>query len=186
MTKNVYRTLFFKTLTLSAFTFGGGYLIVPLLREAFSQKLKWVDEDEILDLTAISQSAPGAVAVNSSVIVGYRIGGFKGAMVALLGTVLPPLCIISVISIFYAAFRDNLIVQKVLKGTGAGVAAIIIDVIFSLAKEIVALKKVLPLIIMVASFVAACVFKVNVAYIILTCALLGVMLTIRDEKRGTK
>ena len=88
-------TLFLATLKISAFTFGGGFVIIPLLRRKFVEELKWIDEEEMLDLTAIAQSSPGAVAVNASILVGCRVAGLTGAVVSVLGTVIPPLFIIS-------------------------------------------------------------------------------------------
>ena len=121
-------TLFISTFTLSAFTFGGGYVIVPLMRKKFVETLGWIDEEEMLDLIAIAQSAPGPIAVNSSIIIGYRLAGIPGALVTTFGTVLPPMVILSAISQFYTAFRDNVVVSLVLKGMGIGVAAVIVDV----------------------------------------------------------
>ena len=92
---------------LSAFTFGGGYVIVPLMRKKFVEEYRWIEEKEMLDLVAIGQSAPGPIAVNTSILVGYRLAGVPGAFFTILGTVLPPLIIISVISLFYTAFRES-------------------------------------------------------------------------------
>ena len=86
-------------------------MIIPLMRKKFVEELGWIEEDEMLDLTAIAQSSPGAIAVNASILVGYHVAGFSGAVLTVVGTVLPPLIIISVISIFYQAFRDNPIVN---------------------------------------------------------------------------
>ena len=93
-----YLTLFTSTFTLSAFTFGGGFVIIPLMRKKFVEQLHWIDEEEMMDLTAIAQSSPGAIAVNASILVGYRVAGVPGALVTVLGTVLPPLIILSIIS----------------------------------------------------------------------------------------
>ena len=92
--------LFISTFSLSMFTFGGGYVIVPLMRKKFVKELGWIEEQEMLDLTAIAQSSPGAMAVNASILVGYRVAGVTGAFVAIVGTVLPPLISFSVISLF--------------------------------------------------------------------------------------
>ena len=129
-------TLFVSTFTLSAFTFGGGYVIVPLMRKKFVETLKWIEEDEMMDLISIAQSAPGPIAVNSSIIIGYRLAGVPGALVTVFGTVLPPMVVLSVISQFYTAFRDNVIVSLVLKGMGIGVAAVIVDVVYTMAKGV--------------------------------------------------
>ena len=93
-----YLTLFLSTLEISAFTFGGGFVIIPLMRKKFVFKRKMIDDEEMLDLTAIAQSAPGAIAVNASILVGYKIGGVLGALISILATVIPPFVIISVIS----------------------------------------------------------------------------------------
>ena len=102
-----YLTLFLTTLEISAFTFGGGYVIIPLMRKTFVGKLKWIEDGEMLDLAAIAQSSPGPIAVNAAILVGYKSGGVPGALLSILGAVLPPLVIISVISAFYQAFRSN-------------------------------------------------------------------------------
>ena len=116
MKKNLkfYLTLFWSTFSLSAFTVGGGYVIVPLMRKKFVEELEWIDEEEMLNLVAISQSAPGPIAVNAAIMVGYRIAGVPGVFVSIFGTVLPPLIIITVIAQFYAAFKENRIVNALL------------------------------------------------------------------------
>ena len=102
-----YWTLFRSTFSLSAFTVGGGFVIVPLMKQKFVDGLHWIDEDEMLDIAAIAQSAPGAIAINAAILVGYRLAGIVGALVTILGTILPPLLLLSVISVFYQAFQDN-------------------------------------------------------------------------------
>ena len=151
-----YLTLFTSTFTLSAFTFGGGFVIIPLMRKKFVEQLHWIDEEEMMDLTAIAQSSPGAIAVNASILVGYRVAGVPGALVTVLGTVLPPLIILSIISFFYTAFRDNRIVALVMRGMQAGVAAVICDVVLTMG-----------------AFAAARFFGVNVVAIILVCGAVG-------------
>ena len=87
----ILRTLFLSTLYLSTFTFGGGYVIVSLMKKDFVDARHWIDEEEMLDLVAIAQSAPGAIAVNGAIVVGYKLAGILGAFVAIFGTVIPPL-----------------------------------------------------------------------------------------------
>ena len=86
--KNKYLTLFLSTMTLSAFTFGGGYVIVSLMKRKFVDELHWLEEDEMLDMTAIAQSCPGAVAVNAAILVGHRVAGFLGTLVSIIGTII--------------------------------------------------------------------------------------------------
>lgn len=178
-----YRTLFLSTLQLSAFTFGGGFVIIPLMRKKFVEQLHWIDEQEMLDLTAIAQSSPGAIAVNASILVGYRVAGIPGACLTVLGSILPPLVIISIISLFYAAFRDNPIVNMAMNGMLAGVAAVIIDVVYTMGRSIVKLRRVLPVLVMLFSFVAVRFLKVNILVIILVCGLIGAADTLRQQRR---
>ncbi len=184
--KRLYWKLFWATFQLSAFTFGGGYVIVPLMRRKFVMNLHWLEEDEMLDLTAIAQSTPGAMAVNASVLVGYRVAGLPGAFVTVLATILPPFLILSVISLFYTQFRDNWAVNLVLKGMQAGVAAVICDVVVSMGWNIFKLRRVLPVIMMAGAFLASWFFDVNVVLVILLCAVVGAVDTWRRERAGKK
>ena len=178
-----YRTLFLSTLQLSACTFGGGFVIIPLMRRKFVEQLHWIDEQEMLDLTAIAQSSPGAIAVNASILVGYRVAGIPGACLTVLGSILPPLVIISIISLFYAAFRDNPIVNMAMNGMLAGVAAVILDVVYTRGRSVFRLRRVLPVLVMLLSFVAVRFLKVNILLIILACGLIGAADTLRQQKR---
>jgi len=184
MKKNikVHQKLFTSTFYLSAFTFGGGFVIIPLMKKKFVDDLKWIEEKEMLDLAAIAQSSPGAVAVNASILLGYRIAGISGALITILGTVLPPLIILSVISMFYAAFRENIVVNAVLKGMQAGIAAVITDVVINMGGNVVKEKKLLPILVMGGAFIAAYFLKINVMYIILVCGGIGAITTYQSEK----
>ena len=96
------RKLFFSTLYLSTFTFGGGYVIVSLLKNKFVDELGWITQDEMMDLVAIAQSTPGSIAVNGAIVVGYKIAGIPGILVSILGAVLPPFVILTIISAVYS------------------------------------------------------------------------------------
>lgn len=183
-----YWKLFSSTFFISAFTFGGGFVIIPLLRKKFVCEYKWVQEEEMWDLMAIAQSSPGAIAVNASILIGYHLAGIKGALISILGTILPPFIILSVISVGYAAFRDSFIVACVLKGMQAGVAAVITDVVIGMAEKLLGAKKALPIAVMLGAFAATYVFHVNVVYIILVCGVIGaldVCLLNKSKKEGT-
>ncbi len=168
-----YFKLFASTFYLSAFTFGGGFVIIPLMKKKFVDQYKWIDEKEMLDLTAIAQSSPGAIAVNAAILVGYRLAGVLGAMITILGTVLPPLLILSVISVAYTAFRDSLIVKYVLRGMQAGVAAVIIDVVVTMVIDLIKERKVLPVVVMIGSFIATFFLNINVIFVILVSGIIG-------------
>ena len=181
--KQVLGKLFLSTLYLSAFTFGGGYVIVSLMKQKFVDELHWIEEDEMLDLIAIAQSAPGAIAVNGAIVVGYKLAGILGALTAITATIIPPFLVITVISYFYELFRENFLVSKILAGMQAGVGAVIASVVWDMGSGIVKQKDPSSLIIMAAAFVAACVFRVNVVYIILTCIAVGIVRTLLAERR---
>jgi len=175
-------TLFINMLYISTFTFGGGFVIVNFMRKAFVEKLSWIDEDEMLDLIAIAQSSPGAIAVNASILVGQRVAGFAGMAVSVLGTILPPMIILTIISFFYEAFATNKYVNLMLKGMQAGVAALILDVVFDLTINLSKRQRPVHVFMLAAAFVATFLFNVNVVFIILTAALIGVFLNLWDRK----
>ena len=156
------------------------------MRKKFVQELHWIDEQEMLDLSAIAQSSPGAIAVNASILVGYHVAGITGALISVLGTVLPPLLIISVISLFYKAFRDNPIVNMVMTGMLAGVAAVVCEVVFTMGKNVICQKKMMPIAVMLVSFAAVRFLNVNIMIVILVCGVLGALETLYHERSVSK
>jgi len=179
-------TLFLSVFKISAFTFGGGYVIVPLMRRRFSEELKWVAPEEMMDMIAIGQSAPGPIAVNTSILLGYRLMGLKGALVSVLGTALPPLIVLTVISMFYDAFRESAWVAALLNAMRAGVAAVIADVVWTLAGGVFRKRRALPVALMVAAFLAVWAFKVSVVLVLLACGLAGFLDAWLRARRGGK
>ena len=169
------RALFFATLYISAFTFGGGFVIVTFMKRKFVDELHWIDEKEMLDMTALAQSSPGAIAVNAAILVGWRVAGPVGIAVAVLGTIIPPMVILSVISFFYTAFATNTYVALVLKGMQAGVAAVILDVVCGLGGNVLKTRSPLSIGLMAAAFIASFFFDVNVILVILAAAAVGVV-----------
>ena len=172
--KNLW-ILFRSMFVLSACTFGGGWVIVSLMKKKFVEELKWIEEDEMLDITAITQSAPGPLPVNASVIIGYRMYGILGSVVAVLGTILPPMMIISLICVFYTQFRENKYISIALQVMRAGVAAVILDVTWNLAQKVLQSKSYLYIALMFAAFIAACFFGVSAMMIILCCLAVGIV-----------
>ena len=162
--------VFKATFALSAFTFGGGCFIVPLTRENFVNRYQWPQEEEMLNLTAIAQSAPGPLAVNASILVGFHLAGIPGAAITILGTILPPFLILSVISMIYTWFKSNLFISLLLRGMQAGVAAVVLDVTLSMAQCIVAEHQIRPIVIMSLALVATVFFHVNVIWVLLFSA----------------
>lgn len=176
--------LFLATLYISTFTFGGGFVIVTFMKRKFVDSLKWLSEEEMLDFTALAQASPGAIAVNAAILVGWRVCGPAGMAVAVLGTILPPMVILSIISLFYAAFAANRWVALALKGMQAGVAAVILDVACGLGAGVARERSALSLALMAGAFLASFVFDVNVIFVILAAALAGVGKTLWHKWKG--
>lgn len=170
--------LFTSMLYISTFTFGGGFVIVTFMKQRFVDRFHWLDEQEMLDLIAIAQSSPGAIAVNAAILVGWRLAGALGMVVAVIGTILPPMVILSIISLFYAAFAANRYVALFLKGMQAGVAAVILNVVCDLGGHVLKNKSWIHDVMMVAAFAAAFFLDVNVVLIILAAAVVGVVLAL--------
>lgn len=187
--KKTLWTLFKSMFILSACTFGGGFVIVSLMKKKFVEDLQWLDEDEMLDITAITQSSPGPLPVNASVILGYRMGGIIGSLTAILGTIIPPMVIISIISVFYTQFRSNTYIAIALQVMRAGVAAVIFDVTWNLAKNVCKTRRILYIAMMIISFVAVAVCGISAMIVILTCLAIGIidlLISIKKDKKEAK
>ena len=167
------RKLFLTTLYISSFTFGGGFVIVTFMKKKFVDELHWIDEQEMLDMTALAQSSPGAIAVNAAILVGWQVEGLLGMLIAVLGTIIPPMLILSVISLFYNAFATNIYV-----------ALVILDVVCDLGGKVVKSHSPLYIGLMVAAFAANFVFNVNVILIILAAAALGIVRVLLQSRKG--
>ncbi len=171
-------------LYISSFTFGGGFVIVTLMKKRFVDEYKWIDEQEMLDITSMAQSSPGAIAVNAAVITGKKLGGIAGIISAVTGTVIPPVVIITVISFFYNAFSENTYVTLVLRGMSAGVAAVILDVVCSLSSDYFKNKKLFEIILIAVSFILVFFLKVNVIIIILAAVCFGIIKAVIKSRKA--
>ncbi|CBZ05264.1 chromate transporter [Clostridium botulinum] len=180
----LYLSLFRITFSISAFTFGGGYIVIPMMYKYFVNDLELISEQELLDIAAIAQSTPGAIAVNIAVLVGYRISGIIGAIITCIGTVLPPLLILSIISFFYKAFRDNRVISAILRGMEAGVAATIVDLIIDMGQGILKEKNLLLTLMTPITFLASFIFNINVLVIIISCSILCFVQTYIKSRKG--
>ena len=175
-------TLFLSMLYISTFTFGGGFVIVTFMKRRFVDELHWITDQEMLDMTAIAQSSPGAIAVNAAILVGWHVGGLPGMLIAVLGTIIPPIVILSVISLFYRLFSENRYVSFLLKGMQSGVAAVILDAACSLGKKALSENVWIHALIMVSAFAATFFFQVNVIWVILASALIGLFLAFKYRR----
>lgn len=181
--KYVLRKLFLSTLYLSTFTFGGGYVIVTLLKNKFVDQYHWIDEEEMLDMVAIAQSSPGAVAVNGAIVVGYKLAGIPGVLLSVLGAVIPPMVIISLISVSYDLFQTNPYIAALLRGMRSGVGAVITSVVFDMGKTVITAGDRINILIMILSFLASYFWGVNTVLIILTVFLLGLVRSLLSERK---
>ena len=181
--KKVLFHLFISTLYLSAFTFGGGYVIVSLLKKKFVDEYHWIENDEMLDLVAIAQSAPGAIAVNGAIVVGYKLAGLIGTFVAVIGAIIPPFVIITILAMCYQAFRDNWLISQMLEGMQAGVGAVIASVVWDMGSGITKEKDMVSILVMIAAFAVSMIFNINVIFIILAAGILGFVRTMLQRRR---
>ena len=128
------RVIFFSFFRIGLFTFGGGYAMIPIIESEIIDRRRWIDRSEFLDLLTLAQSVPGPIAVNTSVFVGYKVRGLRGAAAALLGAVLPSFAIILLVALFFAGIRQNAVVDAAFKGMRPAVVALIMGPVVSLAR----------------------------------------------------
>ena len=184
MEKPTLRAIFIQMFTISAFTFGGGFVIVTLMKQRLVDHRGWLTHQEMLDMTALAQSAPGPIAVNTAVLVGWHLAGFSGMLAATLGCILPPMLILSVISLVYRQFIENPFVSLVLRGMQAGVAAVITDVTLSLGQGVMQQRSPFHITLLTVSLVLVLYASVSPALLLLCAALLGGLWSFCLQKGG--
>lgn len=168
---NKILTMFLAFLKIGAFTFGGGYAMIPLIEAEIVDKHHWIEKEEFLDIIVISQTFPGALAVNSSIFIGYKIGGIIGSILALMGVVLPSFFIILIVVHFFLQFRNNPIVDLVFKGISAAVPMLILVAVTSLSKSIN--KNIANLFIVIITVIGISVLDIHPVLIILLSGIYG-------------
>lgn len=175
--------LFVTFLKIGAFTFGGGYAMIPLIKQETVERKKWMTDGDILEIIAIAESTPGPIAINAATFVGYRTAGFFGGMAATVGVVLPSFVIIAVLSFVLKEFENLKAVRYAFFGIRAGVLALIVKALFFMYRQCP--KSVISYIVMAAAFVLAVFSGINVVWIILGCALFG-LVSSETVRRRTK
>lgn len=173
--------LFAAFFRIGAFTFGGGYAMIPLIQKEVVENKKWITDEDILEIVAIAESTPGPIAINAATFVGYKVAGFFGAMFATLGVVLPSFVIISAIAGVLELFEDAKVVKYAFNGVRAGVLALIIKALISMYKKCP--KNLLSYVVMAGAFVAAAFLKINVLLVIIGCAVVGLVASLAAERR---
>lgn len=163
MKKNL--TLFLTFLKIGAFTFGGGYAMIPLIQNEMVEKKKWITNEEMMDIIAIAEATPGVLAVNSATFVGYKVGKFMGSLIATLGVVLPSLIVITIISIFFKDFLEYKYVSYAFMGIRAGVAVLILNAALKMSKHFPKTKT--SYILLAIAIIASLIFDIRTIYIII-------------------
>ena len=166
-------SLFLTFLKIGAFTFGGGYAMIPLIQKEVAEKNNWVTNDDILDIIAIAESTPGPISVNTATFIGYKLYGVLGACIATLGLILPSFLIILFISSVLREFQNIQAVQYAFDGIRAGVLALIVKALFSMYKQ--CSKNLVSYIVIIASFIAVAFLNVDVLMVLISCAIFGVI-----------
>lgn len=176
--------IFLIFLKLGTFTFGGGFAMIPLIEEEVVHKKKWADQQEIIDVFAVAQSIPGAIAINSATFIGYKIAGRKGAIVATIGVVIPSVFIITLIASVFSRFQDNEVVQAAFLGIRSCVVALILSATLSMGKKVVIDK--LTLILTILTVISILALNVHPIITIIVGGLIGLMIVKCLPQRAEK
>ncbi len=174
--------LFSTTFLISAST-SGGYAIISMMKDTFVNKRKWIEEQEMIDLISIAQSTPGSLAINISVLVGYKVASTIGALVTILGATLPPLLIMSVVANCYQLISDNTIIRNLMKGMSAAVAALLVSVAIDLFVNLTKEHSLLSYALMIISFLIAKFTDISYFYIAILCAICGIVKVLLMKKK---
>ena len=165
--------LFFSFFKIGLFTFGGGYAMIPIMEREVVEKKKWVDDETISTILAISESTPGPLAINSATYIGYNIRGVLGSILATLGVVLPSFIIISIISLFFLEFKENLIVNFMFTGIRISVGVLVINAGIKMFKKVE--LTILSVILMLVGLILSVFTQIDVIFIIIFCAIVGLI-----------
>ena len=176
--------IFLTFLKIGAFTFGGGYAMIPLIQKEAVEKHHWVTDEDILDIVAIAESTPGPIAINAATFVGFHVAGFAGAVVATLGVVLPSFAIILGISYLLRQFRDLKAVRYAFNGIRVGVLVLMLKALLKMFKT--NRKSAVAYGIMGLSFVLTAFLKVNTFLVIALCGVIGLVSALTAERRMQK
>ena len=169
---------------IGAFTFGGGYAMIPLIQNEAVERRGWVTDEDILDIIAIAESTPGPIAINSATFVGYRAAGVLGSVCATLGVVLPSFVVILLISFVLKQFQDIKAVQYAFAGIRAGVLALLCKSLWTMYKK--SPKGWAAYIVMAGAFVLTAIFDINVIFVIIGCAVFGLITASLMKKKEVR
>lgn len=182
--KNLLLSLFITFFKIGAFTFGGGYAMIPIIQREIAENRKWLSDDDILDIIAVAESTPGPIAINSATFVGYKIAGFWGAFFSTFAVVLPSFVIISLISYLLKEFSSIRAVSYAFFGIRAAVLALLLRALWLMYAKCP--KNAVSYVIIAVSFILSAFFDINLIYVIIICALLGLITSYLNIWRSKK
>jgi chromate transporter len=180
MNKNL--DLFLTFMKIGAFTFGGGYAMIPLIQKEVCENKKWLNEKDVTDIVAISESTPGPVAINAATFVGYKTSGFTGACMATFGVVLPSFLMISLISLILTQFKSIKAVGYAFMGIRAGVLALILKALWMMFRSVKNKKGPISYVIMGLSLVLTAFLKIDAVFVIIGCGVFGLIWSLLNRK----
>lgn len=183
-TLKIYWQMFFTFVRIGTFTFGGGYAMIPLIQEEVVKKKKWIEEREFIDMLAMAQSAPGVMAINTAIFIGYKMRGFKGSLVTAFGTALPSFIIILLIAIVFTSFRENPVVERIFKGIRPAVVALIAAPLYKMGKSAGITWK--TIIIPIAAILLIWLGGISPIWIVLAAIIGGILYGTVNAKKQTK
>ena len=173
-----YWELFYSFLKIGTFTFGGGYAMIPIIQREVIDRRHWIEERDFLDLLTLAQSAPGPIALNTAVFVGYKLYGYRGALAALMGVVVPSFTIILVVAVFFSQIRHNALVDAAFKGMRPVVVALMFAPVVGLAKGM----KWWAMAVAAAVATAVWYFGFSPIYLLIVAAVAGLLWAARKGK----
>lgn len=169
--------VFFTSLGISSVAFGGGFVVLPMLRKTYVDKYKWVTDDDMDNYIALAQACPGTIAGNTTMLIGFQVAGLLGSLLAMIASIIPPLAIITVLSILYHNFIENVYVGYLMSGMRAAAAAVIISLVCDMAKPFFKHKNLFEIALFILGFCLAFLTDISVIFIILGAAVIGIIFT---------
>ncbi len=179
-TLSLFKTFF----NIGLFTFGGGYAMIPLIQKEVVDNKKWITDEDILNIITIAESTPGPIAINAATFIGFKVCGILGSFFSTLGVVVPSFIIISILSFFITQFQNLQVVKFAFEGIRVGILVLILKALISMYKQ--APKGIISYILMALSFVLVAIFNVNVLFVLILCAIVGLISSMVNKGRALK
>ena len=176
--------LFLSLLSISCFCFGGGLTITAMMRRRFVEELHWLEEQEMVDINAIAQAAPGPSSSNTAIMVGFYINGLPGALVSAVAAVIPPVVLLTVVSALYGQIQDFRLFSNLLQFMQIGVAAYILDILLGMVQGLLKTRAPLPIGLLVLCLAGRIIWNISVPKLFLGCLCIGILSALAHRKKG--